>query len=515
MIERRRAVLEELQTLPNVRSVGVGLRVRRGEPTGELAFRVYVDAKVPRAKLAPADLIPETIEGIPTDVLQIGRARKLCWSKGTRPLVGGVEIGDSPFDTFSMKSGTLGCIVTTADGKMAALSNEHVLRHGMHSDRRVYQPLYDDCLGFECNKIGESIAGLENHFDHEGTSFWIDCAIAILDSGIGRRFRLRRVIHKILEPPIEIAMPAGVEGKVWINEEGKVVAIRDEAGAVIDRTRIRGPAAAMPGTVVWKVGNRSGLTVGIVDDPMGTVTDDVTEETNNNLILVRALAGYEANDIRQFADEGDSGSILLDLSNRVIGIVTGLFKDETDDGEDQFFAYACNIDPVLAFLKVTINESPAPAGPTAAIVTPMEEQEEFGDVDFGEQLHALQRRVGTSASGRLLIALVERHAAEAYELVTKRRAVTVTWHRNQGPAFVARFARALRDPYAALPTEANEVPVQSMLAAMGAALRQHGSPRLRADLDAYEPWILGLLDGCGSLEELLSRLEAVSPAPST
>jgi hypothetical protein len=50
---------------------------------------------------------------------------------------------------------------------------------------------------------------------------------------------------------------------------------------------------------------------------------------------------------------------------------------------------------------------------------------------------------------------------------------------------------------------------------MGAVLRQHGSPVLRADLDAYEPWILSLLDSCGSLEELLSRLEATSPAVST
>ena len=68
MLERRNAALQKLQALPNVRSVGVGLRVRRGEPTGELAFRVYVDAKVPRAKLAPADLIPEMVEGVPTDV---------------------------------------------------------------------------------------------------------------------------------------------------------------------------------------------------------------------------------------------------------------------------------------------------------------------------------------------------------------------------------------------------------------------------------------------------------------
>ena len=107
----------------------------------------------------------------------------------------------------------------------------------------------------------------------------------------------------------------------------------------------------MPGTIVWKVGKRTGLTVGVVHDPMGPVIDDVEDETNNNLIIVRALVGYETEGIQKFADEGDSGSILLDLSNRVVGIVTGVFKNETEDGEDQFFTYACNIDPVLAFLK--------------------------------------------------------------------------------------------------------------------------------------------------------------------
>ncbi|MGA7902511.1 MAG: hypothetical protein WCA06_07750 [Terrimicrobiaceae bacterium] len=270
----------------------------------------------------------------------------------------------------------------------------------------------------------------------------------------------------------------------------------------------------MPGTLVWKVGKRTGLTVGIVDDPMGPVIDDVSGVTNN-VILVRALAGYESNDIPMLADEGDSGSILLDLSNRVLGIVTGNFQDETDDGEEQFFTYACNIDPVLAFLKATINQSPAPAGPTAAIVIPSEEREESSDVDFGEQLHAFQRRVETTASGRVLIALVERHAAETHDLVTKRRAVTVTWHRNQGPAFVARFARALSEPYRALPAEANGARLQSMLSVMAAVLRQHGSPHPPRRPGCHEPWILGLLDDCGSLEELLSRLEASSPALST
>jgi hypothetical protein len=510
MVALRPTALERLRHLPNVRSVGVGLRVRGGQLTGELTFRVYVETKVPRAELAPADLIPETVEGIPTDVIRIGRGRKICWAKGTRPVVGGLEITESPFDTLSSASGTLGCMVTTADGKIAALSCEHVLQFRLHTDRRVYQPFYDECLGFQCNKIGVSVDGAEKHFDHEDTSFWIDCAMAVLDDGIGRRFRLRQVIQKVTSPPFEVTLPAGVEGKVWIEEEGgKVVAIEDETGALVDRTIIKEPAPALPGTIVWKVGNRSGLTAGIVEDPLGTVGDDTTGQDNNNVIIVRALAGYEVDERRQFADRGDSGSILLDLSNHVVGLVTGLFTfDNEDDDEEERIVYACNIEPVLAFLKATINVSPTPTGPSAALVATPEEDEEPAAVDLGERLHALEARVRATAAGSALIALIERHAVEAYDLVTRRRAVTVVWHRHRGPAFVALFARALNDPSGALPSAADGVPLRSMLSAMATALRQHGSAGLRADLDAHEPWILGLLDGGANVVEVLTRLDA-------
>lgn len=61
--------------LPNVVGVGVGLRMRRGKPTGEVALVVMVSRKVPDADLAPDQLIPSELDGIPVDVLEVGHLK--------------------------------------------------------------------------------------------------------------------------------------------------------------------------------------------------------------------------------------------------------------------------------------------------------------------------------------------------------------------------------------------------------------------------------------------------------
>ncbi len=75
-IERARQVLQahrdELLGKANVVGVGVGLRQRGGEDTGEVALVVMVSRKVPRAQLAEGDLVPQEIEGVPVDVQQMG-----------------------------------------------------------------------------------------------------------------------------------------------------------------------------------------------------------------------------------------------------------------------------------------------------------------------------------------------------------------------------------------------------------------------------------------------------------
>lgn len=73
----RRAYEDELMSKANVVGVGVGYRQRGGEPTGELTLVVMVNKKVPESLLAPEDVIPPTLEGVPVDVQEVGEIRAM------------------------------------------------------------------------------------------------------------------------------------------------------------------------------------------------------------------------------------------------------------------------------------------------------------------------------------------------------------------------------------------------------------------------------------------------------
>jgi hypothetical protein len=57
---------EHLMQLPNV--VGVGI----GEKAGEPIITVFVTHKVPESSLQPQEIIPRTLDGHKTDVVEIG-----------------------------------------------------------------------------------------------------------------------------------------------------------------------------------------------------------------------------------------------------------------------------------------------------------------------------------------------------------------------------------------------------------------------------------------------------------
>jgi hypothetical protein len=61
----------------NVVGVGVGFRERGGKLTDEVALVVNVIRKLPEDQLAPEDLIPTEIEGVPVDVYETGEIRAL------------------------------------------------------------------------------------------------------------------------------------------------------------------------------------------------------------------------------------------------------------------------------------------------------------------------------------------------------------------------------------------------------------------------------------------------------
>ncbi|HIP96960.1 MAG TPA: hypothetical protein EYH32_07080 [Anaerolineae bacterium] len=68
---------QELLSKPNVVGLGVGYREVGGQMTDQVGLIVMVRRKVPLDQLAPQEAIPVQIEGIPTDVREVGEVRAL------------------------------------------------------------------------------------------------------------------------------------------------------------------------------------------------------------------------------------------------------------------------------------------------------------------------------------------------------------------------------------------------------------------------------------------------------
>jgi hypothetical protein len=76
-IEVKRRHEQELLRKANVVAVGVGYCTRGGVLTKEVGIVVSVKNKVPLSELKPQDVIPETIENVPVDVVETGEIRAL------------------------------------------------------------------------------------------------------------------------------------------------------------------------------------------------------------------------------------------------------------------------------------------------------------------------------------------------------------------------------------------------------------------------------------------------------
>jgi hypothetical protein len=76
MMDRANQVLEkyseDLMNRAHVQGVGVGLAKKGNQYTNQIAIIVMVDKKVSTSELAPGDVIPSVLDGVPVDVQEMG-----------------------------------------------------------------------------------------------------------------------------------------------------------------------------------------------------------------------------------------------------------------------------------------------------------------------------------------------------------------------------------------------------------------------------------------------------------
>lgn len=71
----KREYASQLMAKANVVGVGVGFCQRQGKRTDQVGLVVMVNKKLPAAQLAPEDVIPHEIDGVPVDVQEVGEIR--------------------------------------------------------------------------------------------------------------------------------------------------------------------------------------------------------------------------------------------------------------------------------------------------------------------------------------------------------------------------------------------------------------------------------------------------------
>jgi hypothetical protein len=291
----------------NVVGVGLGVKIVKGKATSRQCVRLYVERKVGKGGLAPGQLLPATIGGVPTDVIESGRFRAFpatvpVAQRKARPARPGHSVGfrfTGAKAQFVM-AGTFGAVVT--DGTLRfILSNNHVLAD--ENNLPVGSPIFQPGLLDGGNPATDQIAKLTRFVQlRTGGQNAVDAAIA---------------------------------------EVSKATLVRGTPLPQVGRLASAQPIAAAVDMKVHKHGRTTGYTRGEVFDTSADVQVeyDAGVLTFQNQILVRGTPG-------SFSDSGDSGSLIVDRkSKRGTGL---LFAGSAS------YTIANPLSDVLAALGVTL-----------------------------------------------------------------------------------------------------------------------------------------------------------------
>lgn len=294
---------EKILSLNNVIGIGWGLKEVAGKRTADEAIHILVQKKLPREQLRQRDIAPEMIEGIPTDVIEIGQVKALATlrTKKDRPAHPGVSIGH-----YLISAGTFGAVVYDAKtGHPLILSNNHVLANtSTVQNRRA--------------KVGDPIL---QPGPYDGGTIDSD-VIAFLD-------RYHPLILKNSRSKttnvVDCAVAFPVDNQ-FISK--KILGLGHVAG-------VRVPEL---GEILYK----SGRTTGVTQGPVRTLGATLTVQMGNGEEAVftnQVIVGM-------VSDGGDSGALVVDSRQRACGL---LFAGST-------VVTICNpIEAVLQALQVTFD----------------------------------------------------------------------------------------------------------------------------------------------------------------
>ena len=312
--ERHKAALFQKA---NVVGVGIGFKETRAKRTEQLSVVVLVKQKLPSGQLRPEDLVPPEIEGVPTDVWEVGELWALQDRRGLwRPAPGGVSIGH-----FAITAGTLGTLVRDRQsGELLILSNNHVLANSNDAQvgDSILQPGPHDIANFLHQNPDDPrfrIATLERFVPISFSTDVPTCDLARAAADVANAIAgALGSAHRLMAYRVDLAASNEVDAAVARPLDPSALE-RDILG--VGGVLGNGIEEAALGDAVEKSGRTTGHTTGTVD--LIGVTVSVNYGAFPNIRIARFENQILTGPISQ---GGDSGSLVVDrATKKAVGLL--------------------------------------------------------------------------------------------------------------------------------------------------------------------------------------------------
>ncbi|MFC2055529.1 hypothetical protein ACFLV7_14715 [Chloroflexota bacterium] len=290
---------------PNVVGVGIGYKNAVDQKTSELSVIALVREKIPAAGLPTGALVPREVEGVRTDVMQVGDIRSLqARSDRWRPVPGGVSIGH-----YKITAGTFGTVVRDKKtGRQLILSNNHVMANSNEGDPGdpILQPGTIDGGKVE----SDTIANLERFCPIQFGESPPTCSMATFYAQFGNAAaRLLGSGHKVQVMKTDPTATNLVDAAVASPIDDDII-----SNDILDIGEITGITQAALSMPVRKSGRTTGLMSGqilVLDTTINVEYGSGRNATFEGQILTSPIS-----------KGGDSGSLLVASdSRRAVGLL--------------------------------------------------------------------------------------------------------------------------------------------------------------------------------------------------
>jgi len=449
---------KELLKMPGVTGVAIGQKEKNGVKTGEVSILVYVEKKKQENEIPANQVIPPEIDGIKTDVIETGRMIIHAYKGGT-VLQSDHQSGEGTLGGFAF--------TTEATPRAVLVTNQHVVMSGTSTT-----PL--------SGEVGPLI-----------------CSIC------------SPCCSKVIGNVLRIVLNASLDGSVALLKSGTQILPEVEDAGVISGKHNITQAESDSGTFAVKIYSR--VQGKVVNGTIQSITASGAVNQHNGQLHRNYANQISISSTSAFSVPGDSGSVLLDNSNRVVGLIFG-------GNEAGTTSLACPIDQVESQLQINIATGTAagqvfivPASPSN---TTSGDPIDMTSVLAGgttisprtEKLNKAYKKVLGTEKGREYDKLYHVHMEEVRHLINHNKRVATVWHRNQGPAFLAHFSNSIMDENYTLPDQVKSVRLTDLLNNMAIILTQYGNAQLKYDIAQHLPELLFYADECNTADKLITRL---------